>query len=339
MSSAALLSHCPLQWHDRRIQELHASLAASIYRQSDIKAVVVQAGVPPYDIAWGETARHTRFAAMNGAAGRGILPALVDQAVDRYPQIGPRMTELMAAKPVVAAPLPQGDPLALTPTDPRSRNFSPDNRQRPIVESQDTMLDIAFLQRAVGSAQAVCRVTAVFDGEVYHGTAFRIGPRMLLMINHHVLHDWDNEEALPPSVLVDSGYEVDVNGKLCMLTPVSCDVATIYEERQHDFAVIETSEAMSAYATILPLIPRRQCRRGQRRPHYSAPTPPAKEDRAGAQPSQIGHRGCRPVLTDTKAGSPRYPSSTTTGVSSPCTISGWIRRPGMGKPTETRGAR
>lgn len=254
MSSAGLLGRFPVQWQDRRIQELHGSLAASIYKESDIEMLVMQAGVPPYDIPWGGSARRTWFAAMNEAAGRGALRDLVYKAVNRYPQLESRVTELLASKPVVGAPVPAGDPATLAAGDPRWRNFSADNRERRIVESQDTMLDVSFLQRGVESAKAVCRLTGAFGGRVYHGTAFRIGPRMLLT-NHHVLHDWDNGEAPPTSVLTEFGYELDINGKLRTPIQVPCDVTTIRGEREHDFAVIEISTTMPPDAATLLLSP------------------------------------------------------------------------------------
>ena len=104
------------------------------------------------------------------------------------------------------------------------------------------------------SARAVCRLTAVFDGNVYYGTGFRIGPRTLLT-NHHVLHDWEHYDALPFSVIADFGYELDVHGKLRIPTTVSCDVATIAAKHDHDFAVIEAADDIPEDITVLALDP------------------------------------------------------------------------------------
>jgi V8-like Glu-specific endopeptidase len=247
-----LLDRFPVPWADARLQELLGILASSIYRESDIEPIVLRAGVPPGDVPWDNTGRHIWFVAMNEAAGRGVLPALVEQAVARFPQLGPRVTELFSTKPVLSAPLPKGDPVALTSEDARWCNFSANNRERQIVQGQDTMLDVAFLQRGVECARAVCRLTATFAGQVYHGTGFRVGARTLLT-NHHVLHDWGNGDSRPSSVEAAFGYELDAAGKLRTATLIPCDVSTIRGERQHDFAVILADGAFPNDATTLPL--------------------------------------------------------------------------------------
>jgi V8-like Glu-specific endopeptidase len=191
---------------------------------------------------------------MNEAAGHGILPGLVDQAVGRSPQIRQRVEELLAPKPVLRAPLPKKDPLALTPEDARWRNFSAANHERRIVEGQDTMLDIAFLRHGLDRARAVCLLTVTFTGNICYGTGFRIGTHMLLT-NHHVLYDWERGGRPASSVEAAFGYELDVDGRLGSATRVPCDVETIRGDRNHDFGVIMAAAALPADATVLPLDP------------------------------------------------------------------------------------
>jgi V8-like Glu-specific endopeptidase len=248
----SVIDEYPLPWQDPRIQQLHASLAASSYKERDIEAIVSLAGVPPENVSFDGAARHMWFSAMNEAAGRRLLPSLIGQAVARYPQLEARVAELLAAKPVLSAPLPPGDPLVLSPGDVRWRNFSADNSERRIVESENTMLDVVFLRRGLDSARAVCRLTAVFGGRILYGTGFRVGSRTLLT-NHHVLHDWTRDNALPSSVQADFGYELDAGGKLSVAAPVGCDVTTIRGEREHDFAVIQAGAELPADVTVLPL--------------------------------------------------------------------------------------
>jgi V8-like Glu-specific endopeptidase len=114
------------------------------------------------------------------------------------------------------------------------------------------MLDIAFLERGLECAKAVCRITVNFGGAIYYGTGFRIGQHTLLT-NHHVLHNWDNGDALPASVEAAFGYELDTFGKLRLATHVPFDVSTIRGDRSHDFAVVTTEVALPDYVTILPL--------------------------------------------------------------------------------------
>lgn len=249
-----LLERFPLPWDDLRISELHAVLATAIYRESEIEQLVVSAGVSPADIPWGSPSRRLWFAAMNEAAGHGILPRLVDRAMDRFPQLRPRAAELLSADPVLPAPLPKGDPLVLDAGDARWRNFSVGNHERRIVEGHDTILDIAFLQRGLDRARAVCLLTAKFAGKKCYGTGFRIGPRTLLT-NHHVLHDWATGGQPASWVEAAFGYEVDVDGRLREAVRVPCTAATIRGDRGDDFAVIQAAAPLPEDATILPLEP------------------------------------------------------------------------------------
>lgn len=249
-----LLERFPLPWDDPRIQELHAVLATGIYREAEIVQLVVSAGVSPADIPWGSPGRRLWFTAMDEAAGHGILPRLVDRAVERFPRLRSRVAELLTADPVLRAPLPKGDPLVLDAGDARWRNFSAGNQERRIVEGQDTMLDIAFLQRGLDRARGVCLLTAKFAGKTFYGTGFRIGTRTLLT-NHHVLHDWAGGGRPASSVEAAFGYEVDVDGRLREAIRVPCEAATIRGDRPDDFAVILAAASLPEDSTILPLEP------------------------------------------------------------------------------------
>ena len=252
-----LLEQFPLPWDDPRIQELHAVLATSIYREGEIEQLVVSVGGSPADLPWGSLSRCQWFTAMNEAAGRGILTRLVDRAVERFPQLRPRAAELLTPDPVLRAPLHEGDPLVLDAGDARWRNFSPDNHVRRIVEGQDTMLDIAFLQRGLDRARGVCLLTAKFGRKTCYGTGFRICARTLLT-NHHVLHDWKGGGSQASSVEAAFGYEVDVDGRLREAIWIPCEVATIRGDRDHDFAVILAAAPLPEDSTILPLGQRRR---------------------------------------------------------------------------------
>jgi V8-like Glu-specific endopeptidase len=249
----------PIQWTDPRIRELYGGLTGSLYRQSDIEEIVVGAGVPPANLAWEKPARNLWFDAMNEAAGHQRLRQLVEQAIERYPALKARVEELLAAQPVVASAVPANEPAALGPTDSRWKGFSPDGRERQIVEDDETLLDISFLERGLRKAGAVCRLTVRMATGAYHGTAFRIGPSLLLT-NHHVLYDWDDNEARALSVEAAFGYEIDLEGKLRTPTVVACDVATIRGERAHDFALISAAEPLPDSAPSLSLEPAKPVR-------------------------------------------------------------------------------
>jgi V8-like Glu-specific endopeptidase len=252
---AGVLHRFPLPWDDPRIQELHAVLATGIYRESEIEPLVIAAGVPPADIAWNTPSRQLWYEAMKLAARYQILPVLVNQAVERFPALRQRVEQLLADKPVLRAPMPRSDPLVLAAKDTRWLNFSASsNHERRIVEGQDTMLDIAFLQHGLDRARAVCLLTVTFDGDICYGTGFRIGSRTLLT-NHHVLNDWEHAGKPASSVVAAFGYEIDVRGRLRTATRIQCDVTTIRGDRNHDFGIIMADATLPDDTTVLPLDP------------------------------------------------------------------------------------
>jgi V8-like Glu-specific endopeptidase len=248
----SFLDEYPPDWVRPQLRELHAALATAFYRTGDIVEVLVGAGVSPGDVTLDGSARTVWFSAIMVAAGHKKLPALVETASERLPAFRDRVEELLAAMPVLAAPLPSDQPDVLAPGDPRWKGFAEDGRERQIVDGDETMLDVSFLERGVERSAAVCRLTVSMASVQYWGTAFRVGPSLLLT-NHHVLHDWENAEALPLSVIAAFGYQVDLAGRLGKAIEIEADVGTIVGERAHDWAVITAAEPIPPEIPILRL--------------------------------------------------------------------------------------
>lgn len=247
----ALLDH-PLDWSSPQLQELFAALTTAFYRTRDIEEIVVGAQVPPGDVALDGAARNVWFSAISVAAGYNKLAALVDTASARLPAVSTRIEEILAAQPVLAAPLPADQPDVLAADDPRWKGFAGDGHERQIVDQDETMLDVSFLARGVQRAGGVCRLKVSMASGQYWGTAFRIGPSLLLT-NHHVLHDWKNDDAPALSVSAAFGYQADLDGQVPAVVEIDLDVSTIAGERAHDFAVISTTDPMPPEVPILPL--------------------------------------------------------------------------------------
>lgn len=247
-----VLEH-PLDWTSPQLQELFAALTTAFYRSRDIEEIVVAADVPPGDVALDGAARNVWFSAISVAAGHNKLPALVDTAGRRLPAVRLRIDEILAAQPVLAAPVPADQPDVLTQDDPRWKGFGGDGHERQIVEGDETMLDVSFLERGVQRAGAVCRLkVGMASGRQYWGTAFRVGPSLLLT-NHHVLHDWKNADAPAVSVSAAFGFQADLDGRVPEVVEFEPDVSTIAGERAHDWAVISTPDPTAADVPILPL--------------------------------------------------------------------------------------
>jgi len=65
-----LLDVYPVPWEVPAMRELRDALAATIYRDTDVESIVVDAGIPPGEIAWDGPARHLWLQVINEAAGR-----------------------------------------------------------------------------------------------------------------------------------------------------------------------------------------------------------------------------------------------------------------------------
>lgn len=212
----------------------------------------MSAGVPPADVALDGPARSVWFSAITVAAGHNALPVLVRKAGERLPAFAARADELLASQPLLPASLPADQPETLAPDDPRWKGFAEDGRERQIVDGDESMLDVSFLERGVQRAASVCRLTVSMASGHYYGTGFRVG-ESLLLTNHHVLYDWKRDDAQALSAFATFGYQVDLAGQLLKGTAVETDVATIVGERAHDWAVISTAEPLPAEVPILTL--------------------------------------------------------------------------------------
>lgn len=236
----------PPPWADPRLQDIHLALASTIYRDSDIVHVVTAAGLSPADVPWNGSPRAIWHATIHEASGHQRLPELLNCAAARQPQLRVRFAELLADRPAVSAPVPE--------RKPPWRNFSTNGLERRIVQEQDTLLDVVFLQRGVDQAKAVCRLTASFDGRRLLGTGFRIGARTILT-NHHVVYETEQADRPAQSVLAEFGYELDLDGNPGAVTAIRCEIESIVAEKEHDFAVLRTSEEIPPNVTTLHLSP------------------------------------------------------------------------------------
>lgn len=232
-----MLDH-PLDWTDARLQELRDVVSMTIYRDADIEAVLLEAGLSPALVRWGLSPRALWFDIFTVAAEQLRLPEVVRAAAKDRPALARRVDELLADRPIVEVPWMPDAPVWL--------NIG---KERQIVENQNTLLDIAFLQHGLDRARAVCRILVECGRKSWHGSGFRVGERTLLT-NHHVLY-----EGIAPATAVRAqfGYEVGADGELRTPVEIRCDVGTIVGEARDDFAVIRTAEPLPGDVPILSL--------------------------------------------------------------------------------------
>jgi V8-like Glu-specific endopeptidase len=151
------------------------------------------------------------------------------------PQTSIRIDELLRDEPILAAPASANGQAE------RWVNFSDDGQdERLMVENDDTLLGIAFLQQGLQVARSVCRFSATFNESEVYGSGFRIADD-LLITNHHVLHNVKQGDEPAIAVQAWFNYELDWANKKLTKLPVDCDPASIVTDKEHDWSVIRVS--------------------------------------------------------------------------------------------------
>ncbi|MEU4806337.1 hypothetical protein [Actinosynnema sp. NPDC023587] len=158
----------PLNWTDARVRELRNALSTTIYRESKVKPWCggrPSAGRDPL----GQPACSLWLDVLTTLRPTSCSPNWCAAARSR-PVLDRRVDELLAATPPVAAPSWDGGDFRWRGSD----------HEQQILDGQETLLDIAFLQHGLDRARAVCLLRSEAGGRCYHGTGFRLGERTLL---------------------------------------------------------------------------------------------------------------------------------------------------------------
>jgi V8-like Glu-specific endopeptidase len=213
-----------------------------------VQAVVIDSGMNPATVTFTGNSAVQWYSVLTEARAQELLPEMLIAIRRRQPSLGRRIDELVGEHPVLDPTTGPPDDLS-TPSGTGWKGFG---AERLVVEGVDTLLGIAFLTVGIERSRSVCRLTSTFAGGASHGTACLVGPDLLLT-NHHVLHDWDNEDR--PALLVEAwfDYELDPAGATRQLSVVPCESATVVGDREHDWAVVRLASKAPATAAVLNL--------------------------------------------------------------------------------------
>jgi hypothetical protein len=226
-----VLERFPFPFAEPAGQELWRTAANLVPSPPDAIALVQRFGVDPLDLPTGATPRQLWHVMLEKIAAKGTTRDLVQDLLDQNPRSprAPFLADLLADRAVVVSPEPVAgfDP---TVTQPEALLFTDD---LTIAVGRVPGL-VATLQKLHGLAPAVCllRVVNVF-GE-FTGTAFRVGPGLVLT-NHHVLFPKNTRAA---SVQADFGFDVDAGNTSLPVVSLSGDVNTITGDPADDWAVV-----------------------------------------------------------------------------------------------------
>jgi V8-like Glu-specific endopeptidase len=238
----------PLDFSRPQVRALRDLLARTIFRPREIEVVVMDAGLNPGMIDYSGDASLQWFSILTRARAEERIPELLTVVKSRQPPLGVRIDELVGDQQVL-------EPLTGPPdnlTDPKGSGWKGFGAERIIVPEVDTLLSVAFLAVGMERSGSICRVTSIFDGRRSHGTASLVGPDLLLT-NHHVLYDWQDDGRPAQAVETWFDYELDQAGRTRSLSVVRCDATTIVGDREHDWAVVRLSEPPPLTSSVLEL--------------------------------------------------------------------------------------
>jgi len=240
------LDTLPLDFARPGTQELLRFLSDTYFKESEVQDLVLAAGISPASIAWGQPGRQLWRDVLTKARLQDKLRTLLETiAAGPNAAVANRLSELLAAEPVTEAPAASGE---VSWAD-KAGAMDAGELERQL-EAEPTLLDIAFLERGLELAPAVCRLLVTSGTERFYGTGFRIGADLILT-NHHVL--FPSGEVPASGVEAWFGYEQSFAGAARAHTVVATDPATITGAADHDWGVVRTSEPMPEATPVVEL--------------------------------------------------------------------------------------
>jgi V8-like Glu-specific endopeptidase len=237
------LDTIPFDWSRPEARDMRDYLATTYFRAEPVIRFAVEAGVRPAAIAWSQPMQSVWHDLITQARNENRLRDLLTRVAAGDEAVGLRLAELMAAEPVVPAPVRRGAGVSWRGFDDRG------DLERQLFDDP-TLLDIAFLRRGLDLAPAVARLLVTLPDGRFYGTAFRIGADLLLT-NHHVLHTTDEVSASSVDAWFD--YELDTAGQLRAHRVVRCRPETIVADATHDWAVIRTADPLPDGVPVIGL--------------------------------------------------------------------------------------
>lgn len=255
---ASILHTSPYPWPRPEARQLHVELYKAFPIQQDALRLAGAADLNVFALNANQAPTLLWQQILNQAAPMGLTPALAQTAHDELPRTAPLrgfLADLLADKPVATS----GEQRSVDGTPSFVTGDDGDMEPEALLFRDDLTLEIgrlpaliATLQRLVGLSPAVCKVTAGFGGSGHQfGTAFRIGPDLLLT-NWHVVHR-QADKAPATSVAAEFRFEDDGRGAGLATVPVPCDATGIVSDEADDWAVVRATGPLHDDWPVLPL--------------------------------------------------------------------------------------
>lgn len=298
-------------WQDPVGQDLHRTLIALQPSGPPVKLLAQETGIDTAWINWDQAVALLWKDVLEHAARAHRLGDLVGRVLARLSPDHPArpfLQELMdGVRPALSA-------------EPRAANARPDflhaddevSEPEAMLFGDDLTIPIGqipglidTLGRLLAVGPSVCKLTIGLGGGEQYGTAFRIGPDLLLT-NWHVLHRRSDGA---PAVRVDAEFGFEDDARRGLLTPraVRCATAAVAQDQADDWAVVRTLDPLDEawHAVGLADLPEPVVAE----PAFIIQHPMGQRKRVGFVRNEVSYVDDRVVhyLTDTDVGSSGSP--------------------------------
>ncbi|MDN5796977.1 MAG: serine protease [Intrasporangium sp.] len=240
----------PLDFSRPEVQALRNQLVATFDSPATIQYLAKSSGVQTAFIDMSGPVAILWQAVLDSARKQDRLRVLLSTAAQdpNGAAIKPLLMQLLRETPAAATD-PDGSGVSTDVTAWKIDPADPGGLERTI-EAQSSLLDVSFLERGIELSPSICKLLVTLnDAKRYYGTAFRIGPDLLLT-NHHVLFD-----DVGPATAVEAwwGYELAFGGAAREYTVVACSPESIVGRVDHDWAIVRAAGPLPDSAQPIPL--------------------------------------------------------------------------------------
>jgi V8-like Glu-specific endopeptidase len=257
-SPTPILDRHPYPWADPAAWQLHTELTRAFPSAAVALRLAAGAELDPYAIHADQAPSLVWQEILQAAAAAGLTRALVQRARDQLNASAPLrgfLDQLLTDRPVATS----GEPSDLTGAPSFVAGDDTVLEPEALLYQDDLSVEIgrvpaliATLQQLVAIGPAVCKLTVDVGGGVQYGTAFRVGPDLLLT-NWHVLHR--RADGMPAvTVTAEFRYEDDGRGGGLTSTAIACDAGSIVADRDDDWAVVRVAAPLHPDWPVLPLV-------------------------------------------------------------------------------------
>ena len=243
------LDRYPLPFGDPVVQNVLRTLTSVYRRYKEIAEVVDDVGIDGGEIDFDGAGQSIWRSVLKEAARTGQVRPLLEHVAGKQPRLAPALADSLAANPA-SPPAEEED----DDGGPPWKGFSGDaGAERQIVEGQNTLLDIAFLEVGLDRARSICLLKVKIGKKRFVGTGFRIGVDLILT-NHHVVFQ-EIGGALTAASEIEAwfGWELDWAEVPRQPFVVACDAGSVIAGADRDWAVLKAITPIPPEFPALPI--------------------------------------------------------------------------------------